>query len=160
MGIAISKCGIFINKKWPYLGASPDGIVSDGAVLEIKCPYTARDMKIEEAITAKIITFLTFKNNQFDINKNHDYYYQVQGQLNICEKSHGYFATWTTKDMVIITIQRDVQFFENMVGKLKLFYHECLLPEIIDPRHKRNRDILDPDYIKNAAADKKANDTI
>ena len=33
------------------LGASPDGVV-DGRLLEVKCPYSARDMTITQAVNA------------------------------------------------------------------------------------------------------------
>ena len=32
------------------LGASPDGVVDEDFVLEAKCPYTERNMTIEEAV--------------------------------------------------------------------------------------------------------------
>ena len=36
----VTKCGLFINPKWPWLGCSPDGIVSKQKVIEIKCPLS------------------------------------------------------------------------------------------------------------------------
>ena len=33
------------------LGASPDGLVGDDAVLESKCPYTQRNMTIAESVS-------------------------------------------------------------------------------------------------------------
>lgn len=41
-GVWLHECGL--------LGASPDGLVGDNSVLEAKCPYTQRNMTIEEAI--------------------------------------------------------------------------------------------------------------
>ncbi|CAN7943429.1 unnamed protein product [Ixodes pacificus] len=43
-GFEVKMCGLLVDSEGPYLGASPDGIVScgccDDAVLEIKCPAT------------------------------------------------------------------------------------------------------------------------
>ena len=38
----LHECGV--------LGASPDGLVEDNSVVEAKCPYTQRNLTIEEAI--------------------------------------------------------------------------------------------------------------
>ena len=51
--------GLIINPEYAYLGASPDGIVSDptstnpNGLLEIKCPYQARNSTPFEAATQK-----------------------------------------------------------------------------------------------------------
>jgi hypothetical protein len=40
----IEEYGIFIDSDFPYLTASPDKLVIDeDAILEVKCPYNARD---------------------------------------------------------------------------------------------------------------------
>ena len=33
----IERCGIFIDFESPYLGASPDGLVGDDGIVEVKC---------------------------------------------------------------------------------------------------------------------------
>ncbi|XP_025207632.1 uncharacterized protein LOC112603333, partial [Melanaphis sacchari] len=43
MGLTVEQCGLFIDKNISYLAASPDGIVGDNAIIEIKCPYAAKD---------------------------------------------------------------------------------------------------------------------
>jgi putative phage-type endonuclease len=35
----VYEFGFIIHEKYSYLGASPDGITSDGIMIEIKCPY-------------------------------------------------------------------------------------------------------------------------
>lgn len=49
LNIEILDCGLIVNKKWPYLGASPDGHGSDNSIIEIKCPYTAKELPSEKA---------------------------------------------------------------------------------------------------------------
>ncbi|GFV69614.1 yqaJ domain-containing protein [Trichonephila clavipes] len=38
----IKICGLFVDKDKPFLCASPDGLVGDDGLIEIKCPYSAR----------------------------------------------------------------------------------------------------------------------
>jgi hypothetical protein len=47
------------------------------------------------------------------------------------------------------------QFWEQeMLPKLKLFFYDCLLPEIVDPRHPAGK-IRNPQYIIDAQNEKK-----
>ena len=44
---SLSVSGLVVNPAWPFLGASPDGIINctccGMGVLEIKCPFTCKD---------------------------------------------------------------------------------------------------------------------
>jgi hypothetical protein len=49
----LHDCGLVVNPSFCFLGATPDGKVcsdSETGIIEIKCLYFARDMKIKEAI--------------------------------------------------------------------------------------------------------------
>lgn len=39
----VLHCGFFVCTEYPILAASPDGLISDDTVVELKCPYTARN---------------------------------------------------------------------------------------------------------------------
>ena len=53
--LTAQECGFFIHPQEGWLGASPDGVVFDPScspsegLLEIKCPYSVRDVTAEEA---------------------------------------------------------------------------------------------------------------
>ncbi|GFU83301.1 yqaJ domain-containing protein [Trichonephila clavipes] len=38
----VKTCGLFVDKDKPFLCATPDGLVGDDGLIEIKCPYSAR----------------------------------------------------------------------------------------------------------------------
>lgn len=42
--IEIKEWGLFIDTDKPYLGASPDGLIGENGIVEIKCPYSAANM--------------------------------------------------------------------------------------------------------------------
>ena len=46
----IKPCGLFIDIENPFLGASPDGLIEDNGLVEIKCPMSAENLTAEEAI--------------------------------------------------------------------------------------------------------------
>ncbi|XP_068897153.1 uncharacterized protein, partial [Tenebrio molitor] len=78
LNIVVQACGMFIDEKYPYLAATPDGIVDDHTLVEIKCPLTLYKKKIDDAISERKLAFF-FANGT--INKNHAWYFQIQGQL-------------------------------------------------------------------------------
>ena len=81
-GKTIQETGIWLDCSG-ILGASPDGIVHDETVLEDKCPYTERNLTIEEAITTSP-TFCLKKaqdGNGYVLKKDHVYWDQVQGEM-------------------------------------------------------------------------------
>jgi putative phage-type endonuclease len=60
----VNEFGLLINDNINNFGASPDGITDEGIMIEIKCPYS-REIK-DKVIPEK-------------------YYYQMQGQMAVCE---------------------------------------------------------------------------
>ncbi|XP_073953228.1 LOW QUALITY PROTEIN: uncharacterized protein [Choristoneura fumiferana] len=141
-GVNVQKCGLFIDSEHFFLGASPDGLFEEG-IVEIKCPYSARNTTPdpEQAIIDKKIKFWKTDGT---VNTNHDWYYQIQGQLHISQKNVCLFAVWTGAEFRLksIKINKDDQFWtNNMEPKLIRFYQNCLLPELVDGRKSRTMPI-------------------
>nr|XP_022911115.1 uncharacterized protein LOC111422121 [Onthophagus taurus] len=158
--VKIKKCGLFVDSQYCFLGATPDGLVGDDLVVEVKCPFSAYKTCPEEAIKQKKINFWTFNatSNTFDINKKDKWFYQIQGQLQITGRKGCLFAIWTGHNipMKVAYIRRDKQFWRtNMEIKLLRFYKECMLPELVDPRHTRHLPIREPNFIKAAQINRK-----
>ena len=85
-GTKTEKCGIFISKKFPYCGASPDATFDDGkGILEIKCPYIIRDKFPTDFSGLRKEQISVFpcavKGSYLHLKRTHKYYYQVQFQL-------------------------------------------------------------------------------
>ncbi len=148
-GVSVQKCGLFIDEKYCYLGATPDGLIGENAIVEVKCPYSIIGQNIEDAILAGKCTMWKRERKKKDcsqpkilgINTTHKWYYQVQGQLHITRRDLCYFVIWTGDDTPIRLekIYRDDQFWvDKMETKLTQFYDMALLPELVDPRERRN----------------------
>ena len=76
----IKEVGFFIDTKHPYIGASSDGIASfdcsGEVIIEIKCPFCKCD-----SVTDNSVDCLVNIDDNLHLNKNHQYYYQLQCQL-------------------------------------------------------------------------------
>lgn len=132
-GKKVAKSGLVVHKSYPYLAASPDGIVvQENALIEVKCPYKARESSVEEACQKKEITFATFEEGKLKLKREDKFYYQVQGQLHVTGAVCCYFVVWTPKDIAYQVIEKDEDCWERMFPKLKTFYFDHMLPEILN----------------------------
>lgn len=84
------------------MAASPDGLIDKDGIVEIKCPASIKDMTPEEAFENKKLNFMSLKNGILKLKTTHNYYFQVQGQLEISERNYCYFVVWTPKGIVLI----------------------------------------------------------
>ena len=134
-GDVVHRSGLFIHPSWPMLASSPDGIVDDDIIIEVKCPYSAKDKHID-AIT---VPYLSGQDGSLELKSNHNYYYQVQGQLAITNAKACDFVVFTETDMKIIRIGRDEKFIEDMLSNLTSFYdksfRECLQERFVIRRY-------------------------
>lgn len=144
--LTIKPSGLFIDREICYLGATPDGLIGENGILEMKCPYSAHNMVVDDAISNGKLPYFKKEKKKGEIvfNKGNNYQYQIQGQLHIAEKDYCIFAVWTSTDLPlkVVTISKDNEFWDkSMKEKLTDLYTLRLLPEIIDPRHSRNMEI-------------------
>lgn len=143
--LIVQPCGLFIHPSYNFLGATPDGLIDEDGILEIKCPYSVAGMDPEEAAASKAIPYFKMSaQGTLQFNQKHVYFYQVQGQLEITNRSYCLFGMFTSSDfpLKVIKIQRDKDFFKDeMLPKLTFFYENHMLPEIVDSRIKRGRPI-------------------
>jgi len=97
--VQVLPAGLFVDEQYNFLAGSPDGLVGENEIIEIKCPHNSKDMTPLQGVVAKKIKFLNICNNNGDLqlNKNHNYYYQIQGQLRVANKLSCYFIVWTPK---------------------------------------------------------------
>jgi len=156
--VKIYESGLFIDKENYFLGATIDGLIGSDTLVELKCPFSVANLTPEDGIRQRKITF--WKTNKskdiFEINTIHKYYYELQGQLHVTGRKFGIIAYWTKMSIKYETIERDDNFWKTkMFPKLEKFFFNCLLPELVDPRHPRSMPIRNPSYILEAKANKK-----
>ena len=127
-GCKIQQCGIFVSTNCPFLGASPDGIINDDVVIEVKCPYSIRN---EEISTSNLPYLKTGESGVF-LDKTHNYYFQIQGQLFCSERKKCVLIIYTLKDVMYLDIERDDKFISNMISHLKDFFDKFFKPVLLE----------------------------
>lgn len=126
-GLQVEQCGFF-----PYgdrMGASPDGLTSDGGVLELKAPYSLR------------------KGGEFKpLAEQPHYMAQVRMEMLATGRKHAYFAQYRAphgdplshdyapEAMHIERVEFDAGWIDRVLPELDLFYKR-LLAELDNPDH-------------------------
>ena len=122
-GIWLDGCGV--------IGASPDGLVGNDHVLEVKYPFTQSNSSIVEALKDKNFCLEKEKDGSLCLKKNHDYWHQVQGQMFLTKRKLCFFVVWTTKQVVILNIVRDESWGVNL-DILQDFYFSHIFPKVFE----------------------------
>lgn len=112
------EAGIFIDKEMPFIAASPDRVINENLILEVKCPYLARNKNI----IPETVPYLEICDEVLALKKDHIYFYQIQGQLQCTGREICHLLVFTLKDKKIVTVRKDEAFIKEMAIKLKSFY--------------------------------------
>ena len=143
----VAECGFLVNRLYPHLGSSPDGLVSctccGEGLLEIKCPSSEKwKFLTPEECSKDPAFFCALNDDKLSLKINHNYYYQVQGQLAISNRIYCDFVVWTLKGMSVQRIEFNHSLWSNMLSKLNSFYLHAVLPELYSARVKTRTSTL------------------
>ena len=134
-GLQVFESGFFISKDYPFIGASPDGLVECSChhkgLLEIKCPFTYRGLSIRE-YASKAQSCLIIENQTIKLKRNHPYYYQVQCQMGVTERSWCDFFVITTKDYFCEMVHFDANFWETCAKKAFVLYDYKIIDTLFE----------------------------
>ena len=108
-GITVGKCGFYVHPEYDWLGASPDGLIVNDSVLEVKCPFGFRDNENPE-----------FKN----LKDQPHYYAQVQLQMACTGRKKAYFYQWNRFSSHLEVIDYDDDYIQSIIPKLLGFIDE------------------------------------
>lgn len=94
-----------------WLGASPDGYVSDGGLIEVKCPYGLR----------KDLNPI-FKSPA----EQPHYVAQMQVQMYVTKTQHCHFWQWSTHGTSLHRVEYDQDWIDENLPRLRQFHAEYL----------------------------------
>ena len=102
--LEVEKCGFFEDSE--HSGSSPDGLVSDDGILEIKCPNSTNFFKV--VATGEI---------------DPKYFAQMQHQMYCTNRSKAYFFNYLIHEgkeyYHLIIVNRDEDFIANMIDRIE-----------------------------------------
>ena len=125
LGLTILEAKKVVPPAQSWLVCIPDGLLEeDDSIVEVKCPYKCRDNTFQAlAETDQNFCLQVVEGGGLELDQDHDYYYQVQGMLNMMDRQNCYFAVWSPTQFHYQVIHQDKQFWENIIlPKLLEFY--------------------------------------
>jgi hypothetical protein len=79
-GYKVKECGIFISLENGIFAATPDGLVEEDGIVEIKCPISLIGFPLSEMATKMKCSYLIphpNKSGELMLRRSNAYYYQV-----------------------------------------------------------------------------------
>ncbi|KAM4566045.1 uncharacterized protein PAE49_009841 isoform 1-T3 [Odontesthes bonariensis] len=142
--VAVQDCGLFIDARRPWLGASPDGIVTDSRTgqwllcLEVKCPYKHRHGRVEDACRTDPAFCLQLQDEDgrepgqppYRLKTSHSYFTQIQCQLAVTGLRRADLVVFTLRETAVVPVTFDPELWEETASKLEVFYRDAVLPHI------------------------------
>ena len=136
----VRPVGLVIHPKHPFLAATPDGVVSEEVIVGVKCPKRAEDKSFRDLAskTSSGSSSTFFLDEELKLKTTHAYYTQVQCQLACTGAKFCDFVVWSPHEMTCQRIAADESFIQLRLDKVRTFYTECIVPELVDPRKSRH----------------------
>ena len=145
-GHTVTKSGFWVNPQYPGFGCSPDGLVYIGedlvGIVEIKCPMTlakTSPLEAENVLTKSQLQSFCCKveQGQLWLKENHDYYYQVQMQMAICNVLWCDFVVWSSAGMSVQRVHKNTSFWTKVSEKISHSYQTIVVPDFFEMRTPR-----------------------
>lgn len=123
-------CGLFICQDVPFVGASPDRILSCSChgkwTVEIKCPYSISHL----APTDTRAKLPYMEDNK--LKQTHQYYTQCQLQMGVLNVSKCLFFVYTSHGFILTEINFDKELYTDLLRLCKLFYKDHYLKSLFE----------------------------
>lgn len=107
--------GFIVDPDRQWLGASPDRLVGNDGLLEVKCPFKFRE-------TRAPVPFVSIL-----MNEQRHYYAQVQVQLLVTRNNWCDFWQWAPADDALERVILDQEFLDWAIPELYAFYQRYLV---------------------------------
>ena len=141
--LTVEECGFIIHPTQGWLGASPDGRVTDTStelphgIVEIKCPYSKCEMTPEEACSDSLFC-CELVDAGIRLKATHMYFHQVQLQLYVGADEYHWcdFCIFTCKGISVQRIKPDHDWQKKHIPELESYFDDYILPELASPQHK------------------------
>ncbi len=134
--LSVSECGLVVSPTNPFMGASPDGLVtcsccSEKRVLEIKCPFNG--WKNYPADIPKLFPdyhlYLDKKGN-LKLKETSPWYSQVNFQMGVLGLRKVDLVIHTQVDTAVIPIEFDSERWNVLKDKSKYVFINAVIPQL------------------------------
>lgn len=119
------ETGFHVHPEHDWLGASPDALIEDDGILEVKCPFGLRNKKGDE---------LVFK----DAEDQQHYYAQMQVEMACTGRNYAHFYQWSKHGDSLQTVEFEPEWWDQYFPEMEAFYNRYL-SELENPEHLEDK---------------------
>lgn len=139
----VHQRGLCVNNVYPHIGASPDGVWAcdccGKGILEIKCPITANNFATFSEYSSSKYSSIEKKGRRgYILKRNHAHYFQIQMQMFVLDLNVAHYVIWKKSGILVLTINKNISFWDKYYPKTESFFKYVLLPEIIGKCYTKN----------------------
>lgn len=93
---SVKRCGLFVSLENDIFASSPDGLLNDDGLLEVKCPPSIKDKDPKDWPTFSPKTScLEIRDGELRLKRSNAYYYQIVMQIYVTNRKWCDFFVWT-----------------------------------------------------------------
>ena len=126
-GLGVEQCGFFAYGE--LMGASPDGLTSDGGVLELKVPYSLRNGGDFKPLEKQLHYAMQVQMEMLSSGRTHAYVAQY-----IAPKGDPLSHDYVPEQMKIERVEADPEWLDNYLPAISAFY-ALYVEELNNPEH-------------------------
>lgn len=124
-GLHPEETGFHVHPDHDWLGASPDALIEDDGILEVKCPFGLRNKKGDD---------LAFKTAE----EQPHYYAQIQVEMACTGRNYAHFYQWSKHGDSLQTVEFDPEWWDQHFPEMEAFYNRYL-SELDNPEHLEDK---------------------
>ena len=127
------ELGIQLCRAEPWLSASPDGILDDSILIEVKSPNMSGEEAMRKLERGEVVSSVSLIDGRYVLNEKSPYFKQVQLTMLCTGLQDCKFVVFTDPaHSLVVDIPFSATFVSKEVERLKKFYFRHLLPRIVD----------------------------
>lgn len=127
--------GLKMDTHNPWFGCSVDGICTRGDqsryIIEIKCPYSFRSDSLIDNGVDRLCYLKMGEDGKPLLKESHSYFFQIQVQMGIWNIPSARLVVWCPTDFIIINIDFNPEFFDNVKEMLRKYYFNSYVPYML-----------------------------
>lgn len=127
-GLQLHDCGLSILRGKPFIGASPDAIITckccSPRLLEVKCPRS-----LERFVETEVVCH----GGRMQLKQNSRYFCQTQVQMGVAElPSTEVFVYVSSTENMTLSVTFSQEYFGEVVERATFFFKRYVLPHMLE----------------------------
>lgn len=127
--------GLIINPDMPNFVGSSDGHVTcschGNGLVEVKCLNIEEPEALDEFLTRKPKNVMNKCGDKYSLERNHEFYYQVQFEINLSDSDYCDCVIWSPRKAFVVRVYADVAFWMAAFEKASIFHERAVMPELL-----------------------------